>query len=84
MLPVLVQLPITRFLHYLDIPLFLFHILQWMDVDSKFNVKEINRRWSKPENIDSWGQLVIKHTENSIMQVTEAPKSGILQNGCQG
>ena len=62
-----------------DIPLFLFHILQWMDVDSKFNVKEINRRWSLPENIDNWGQLVIKHTEADIKKITQAPKSGIYK-----
>ena len=67
-----------------DIPLFLFHILQWMDVDSKFSVKEINKRWSLAENIDSWGQLVIKHTENSIMRITEAPRSGIYKMDAKG
>lgn len=67
-----------------DIPLFLFHILQWMDVDSKYSVKEINKRWSRPENIDNWGQLVIKHTETSIMKLTEAPRSGIYKMDSKG
>ncbi|HAW51591.1 MAG TPA: hypothetical protein DCX54_04575 [Flavobacteriales bacterium] len=67
-----------------DIPLFLFHILQWMDVDSRYSVSEINRRWSKPENIDNWGQLVIKHTEKSIGLVTHAPKSGIYEMDSSG
>lgn len=60
-----------------DCPLFLFHLLEWMDVDYKMPVKQINSRWSKPENIDSWSQLVIKHTEDTIDLITNAPKSGI-------
>ena len=62
-----------------DIPLFVFHILQWMDVDSRYSVREINRRWSRSENIDNWGQLVIKHTEKSIGKLTKAPESGIYE-----
>ena len=48
-----------------------------MDVDYELNVKSINTRWSKQENIDSWSQLIIKHTEDTIEYVTEAPQSGI-------
>jgi hypothetical protein len=62
-----------------DIPLFLFHILQWMNVDSRFSVSEINKRWAKAENIDEWGQLIVKHTDTSIMKVTKAPRSGIYE-----
>lgn len=60
-----------------DAPLFLFHVLEWMDRDYELSIKAINDRWNRPENIDSWGQLVIKHTDDSIEYVTEAPKSGI-------
>ncbi|MGB0404547.1 MAG: biotin carboxylase, partial [Salibacteraceae bacterium] len=60
-----------------DAPLFLFHILEYMDIDYEINVNQLNRRWARPENIDSWGQMVIKHTEDTIKQVTNAPKSGI-------
>lgn len=60
-----------------DAPLFLFHILEFMDVDYKLSVAQLNRRWARPENIDSWGQLVIKYTESKIEQVTAAPLSGI-------
>lgn len=62
-----------------DVPLFIFHILEWMDQEYELDVDEINRRWSDPENIDSWSQLVIKHTEDTIEYVTEAPRSGIWQ-----
>jgi len=60
-----------------DAPLFVFHILEWMDVDYDLNINEINDRWSKQENIDGWSQIIIKHTEDTIEYVTEAPRSGI-------
>lgn len=60
-----------------DAPLFLFHLLEWSGVEYELDVAAINQRWSDPENIDSWSQLVIKHTGDSIEQVTEAPQSGI-------
>jgi hypothetical protein len=62
-----------------DAPLFVFHILEWMDVDYKLNVNELNARWARQENIDGWSQLIIKHTEDTIEYVSEAPKSGIYK-----
>jgi hypothetical protein len=60
-----------------DMPLFLFHTLQWMNKPYKLNIKDINKRWAQAENIDGWGQMIIKHTENSVELVESAPKSGI-------
>ena len=60
-----------------DAPLHLFHTLEWMDVPYELNVNTLNRRWAKPENIDTWGQLVIKYTTDDVQRVTEAPRSGI-------
>ncbi len=60
-----------------DAPLYLFHILEWMNVDYKLSVKTLNERWSKQINTDSWSQIVIKHTEKTIEAVTAAPASGI-------
>lgn len=60
-----------------DAPLFVFHILEWMDIEYELNVKAINDRWALEENIDEWSQLIIKHTEDTIEMVSEAPKSGI-------
>lgn len=60
-----------------DAPLFVFHILEWMNIDYKLNVNTLNTRWAKQENIDSWSQLIVKHTKDTIEFVTEAPKSGI-------
>ncbi len=65
-----------------DAPLFIFHILEWMDRDYELDVDEINQRWNDEQNVDSWGQLVVKHTKDTIEYVTEAPRSGIwkMQN----
>jgi hypothetical protein len=60
-----------------DMPLFLFHLLEFSGVDFKLDVEKINERWSRPENIDTWGQLVMKFTEDKIDVITEAPASGI-------
>ncbi|MCB0665830.1 MAG: hypothetical protein KDC80_08420 [Saprospiraceae bacterium] len=62
-----------------DAPLFIFHILEWMNRDYELNVSEINNRWAKQENIDEWSQLIIKHTEDTIEYVTQAPQSGIWE-----
>lgn len=67
-----------------DMPLFLFHLMEWMDYPYELNVKALNTRWAKKENIDSWGQLVIKHTENTVDKITEAPKSGIYKMNDDG
>ena len=60
-----------------DAPLFLFHLLEWAGVDFELDVADLNRRWSDPHNIDSWGQLVIKHTGDSVELITSAPMTGI-------
>ena len=60
-----------------DIPLHLFHTLEWMNVPYEISVNALNRRWAKEENIDSWGQMVIKYTTDDVQRVTEAPRSGI-------
>lgn len=60
-----------------DAPLFVFHILEWMNIDYDLDVGDINTRWAKQENIDSWSQIIVKHTDDTIEYVTEAPRSGI-------
>lgn len=62
-----------------DIPMFLFHLLEWMDIPYEINVKELTDRWSKAENMDSWSQLIIKHTKKSLELATQVPSSGIWE-----
>lgn len=68
-----------------DAPLFLFHILEYMNQPYELDVEAINERWFNNQNIDSWSQLVIKHTEDTVEYVTQAPRSGIYRmenDGC--
>jgi glutathione synthase/RimK-type ligase-like ATP-grasp enzyme len=60
-----------------DAPLYLFHILEWMNHDYEFSVNALNDRWAKQENIDHWSQMVVKHTDDTIEYVHAAPLSGI-------
>ena len=63
----------------MDVPMFLFHLLEWMDVPYTINVNELVDSWTKAINIDSWSQLVIKHTKKSLELATKVPESGIWE-----
>ncbi|MEZ4401201.1 MAG: biotin carboxylase [Kofleriaceae bacterium] len=67
-----------------DAPLFLFHLLEWSGVDFELDVQALNARWSNPDNIDDWAQAVIKHPEDSIELITEAPPTGIWRMAPDG
>jgi hypothetical protein len=67
-----------------DAPLFLFHLLEFSGVEFDLDVDALNARWADAENIDSWSQMVIKHTKDSVSQITQAPESGIWQIDNEG
>jgi hypothetical protein len=67
-----------------DAPLFLFHMLEFSGVPFDLDVEALNKRWSRPHNIDSWSQLVIKHTGTDIEPIREAPRSGVWELGDHG
>ncbi len=60
-----------------DAPLFLFHLLEFSGVEFELDVESINSRWADPDNIDSWAQLVVKHTRDTVEFISEAPRTGI-------
>jgi biotin carboxylase len=62
---------------YADVPLFLFHLLEFSGVDFDLDIAELNARWSDPRFIDSWGALVLKSTSDEADLVSEAPSSGL-------
>ncbi|MGK5682349.1 biotin carboxylase [Actinoplanes sp. URMC 104] len=62
---------------YAELPLFLFHLLEYLDVDYEIDVDEINARWADPDTIDVWSQVVIKHTGDETGLIQEAPATGI-------
>lgn len=62
-----------------DAPLFLFHLLEFSDVDFDLDIEGLNARWADPRNIDGWSQMVIKHTEDSVDILNAAPETGIYR-----
>ena len=62
---------------YGDMPLFLFHLLEFMDVDYQIDVDELNERWAQVHNLDEWTQFILKQTEDATELLTGAPASGI-------
>ena len=62
---------------YADIPLFLFHLLEFLDVDYEVDVDEINERWAQASTVDVWSQLVLKDTGTQVERLSSAPKTGI-------
>lgn len=67
-----------------DAPLFLFHLLEFSGLDFEFDIAALNKRWSDPENIDTWGQIVIKYTGEEIRHVVSAPASGVYELAADG
>src|SRR6476661_7057813 len=59
---------------YGDMPLFLFHLLEIMDVDYEIDVDELNERWAHPQNIDAWSQFILKETDEQVEMLTAAPQ----------
>jgi biotin carboxylase len=62
---------------YGDMPLFLFHLLEFMDVDYDIDVDELNGRWAQAANVDEWTQFILKQTDDAVETITHAPSSGI-------
>lgn len=61
---------------YADVPLFLFHLLEWMDVDYTIDVDEINERWLELAAVDVWAQLIMKEPEDRVERLLETPRTG--------
>ena len=48
-------------------PLFLFHLLEYMDVEYKIDVAEINARWERGYGEDEvWSQVILNETSTDI------------------
>ena len=69
---------------YADIPLFLFHLLEYMDVDYIIDVGEINQRWRDLAAHDVWAQLVMKEPGDRVERIRAAPRTGTYRLGKDG
>lgn len=75
--------PLTNLItaHYGGVPLFLFHLLEFMDVDWECDLEAVQARW---RDFDRWSQLVLKQTTDEVEVITAAPKSGLWRMGADG
>ena len=63
---------------YADMPLFLFHLLEYMDVEYELDIEEINSRWERGYGEDEvWGQLIISETSPDVELFTATPRTGV-------
>jgi biotin carboxylase len=64
---------------YADMPLFLFHLLEYLDVDYEVDIAEINERWSRETSVDVWSQIIIKETGDEVELLNRTPRTGIYR-----
>lgn len=69
---------------YADLPLFLFHLLEWMDVDYSLDVDEINERWRSLAAVDVWAQLIMKEPNEGVERLLATPRTGTYLLGTDG
>lgn len=55
-------------------PIYLFHMLEFMNVDWEIDLDKVQKRWSE---FDNWSQLILKHPGDEVEIITKAPASGI-------
>lgn len=61
---------------YADVPLFLFHLLEFMDVRFDLDVDEINTRWEELAADDVWSHMIIKETAAVVERLDRAAPTG--------
>jgi len=75
--------PLTNLItsQYGGLPLFLFHLLEFMDVDWECDLDAVQARW---RDFDRWSQLIIKQTTDEVEVITQAPPSGLWRMNDEG
>ena len=66
---------------YADMPLFLFHLLEYLDTDYELDVDDVNRRWSSHDEDDDWSQLILKEPDDAVELLTVTPATGVWRLG---
>jgi len=75
--------PLTNLItsRYGGVPLFLFHLLEFSDVDWDIDLDAVQARWG---DFDHWTQLVLKQVSDEVELITRAPSSGLWRLGEDG
>jgi hypothetical protein len=70
--------PLTKLITstYGGCPMFMFHMLEFMDADWEVDLAQVQERWSE---FDNWSQLILKYPHDKVEMITRAPVSGIWQ-----
>jgi biotin carboxylase len=68
--------PLTQLItsRYGGVPLFLFHLLEFADVEWELDLDAVQERW---QDFDRWTQLVLKQVTDEVQMITTAPVSGL-------
>ena len=61
--------------------MFLFHLLEYLDLEYEIDVEEINERWSHEAEVDVWSQIVIKETSSRSTCSPGHPAPGSTRSG---
>lgn len=61
---------------YGGVPLFLFHLLEYLDVDWDIDLDSIQQRWME---YDCWSTLILKNIDEDVEIIAKAPITGIWQ-----
>lgn len=69
---------------YADVPLFLFHLLEYMDVEFDLDIDDINQRWEELAAADLWSQMILKETDDIVQKLTATPRTGQYQLDSSG
>jgi hypothetical protein len=56
--------------------LFLFHLLEFLDVDFELDVDEINERWQELAAVDLWSQMILKEVNPIVERIGTAAPTG--------
>ena len=66
---------------YADMPLFLFHLAEYLGVDYELDVEDVNQRWGSDRLTDVWGQIILKEPNDRVELLTDAPNDRNLAAG---
>jgi hypothetical protein len=61
---------------YAVVPLFLFHLLEYLPVELDLDLDDINQRWQELAAVDLWSQMIIKETSPGIERIDTAARTG--------
>ena len=62
-------------------PVYLFHMLEFMDVDWELDLSKVQQRWAE---FDNWSQLILKYPVDEVDMITRSPASGIWRMDDKG